>query len=119
MAICPYGCVSLQGTSCGPPSEPDPPRHDPVTGQKVGRLRNRAAVPLRHAVGHMRARLANGQAGWLGGSWQVIGIENIRTIRFQPLLLTADPGKGLASAMAEALAPALSPCPDASENIGW
>jgi len=111
--------ASVQETSRSCPSEPDPPRHDPVTGQKVGRLRNRAAVPLRHAVGHMRARLANGQAGWLGGSWQVIGIENIRTIRFQPLLLTADPGKGLASAMAEALAPALSPCPDASENIGW
>jgi FMN-dependent NADH-azoreductase len=35
-----------------------------------------------------------------------IGIENIRTIRFQPSLLTADPGKGLASAMAEARASA-------------
>jgi FMN-dependent NADH-azoreductase len=34
-----------------------------------------------------------------------IGVENIRTIRFQPSLLTADPGKGLASAMAEARAP--------------
>jgi FMN-dependent NADH-azoreductase len=35
-----------------------------------------------------------------------IGVENIRTIRFQPSLLTADPGKGLASAMAEARASA-------------
>ena len=33
-----------------------------------------------------------------------IGVENIRTIRFQPSLLTADPGKGLASAMTEARA---------------
>jgi FMN-dependent NADH-azoreductase len=35
-----------------------------------------------------------------------IGVENIRTIRFQPSLLTADPGKGLANAMAEARASA-------------
>ena len=35
-----------------------------------------------------------------------IGDENIRSIRFQPSLLTADPGKGLASAMAEARASA-------------
>jgi FMN-dependent NADH-azoreductase len=35
-----------------------------------------------------------------------IGVENIRTIRFQPSLLTADPGKGLANAIAEARAPA-------------
>jgi FMN-dependent NADH-azoreductase len=35
-----------------------------------------------------------------------IGVENIRSIRFQPSLLTADPGKGLASAMAEARASA-------------
>lgn len=35
-----------------------------------------------------------------------IGVENIRTIRFQPSLLIADPAKGLANAMAEARAPA-------------
>ena len=54
MAICPDRRASFQQTSRGRSSEPDPPCHDPVTGQKVGRLRDCAAVPMRRAIGHAR-----------------------------------------------------------------
>jgi FMN-dependent NADH-azoreductase len=82
---------------------------DPAKGY-FGLLKGKSATVVYssgvYAPGVPAAYGVDFQSNYLDWWLRFVGVEKIRSIRFQPSLLTADPGKGLASAMAEARAPA-------------